>query len=227
MTLKTRLTEALDRRAVLTGASIIAAAGLTLKTGPALAAGGPAEVSVDELMKTGDLADIILGPDTAKVTIVEYASMTCGHCKHFHDGTFPKIKEKYIDTGKVRFIFREFPLDARAFAASMLARCAGGGDKTLGLISVLFDKQQEWAFIKTNPQPKLFEIAKQAGFTQESFEKCLTDQKLLDQLTAIHTRANEVFGVNATPTFFINGKRLQASPVIEEFDKVLEPLLKE
>ena len=227
MTLKNRLTEALDRRTVLAGASLMAAAGLTMKTGPALAASGPTEVSVDELMKTGDLADIALGPDTAKVTIVEYASMTCGHCKSFHDNTFPKIKEKYIDTGKVRFIFREFPLDARAFAASMLARCAGGGDKTLGLISVLFEKQQDWAFIKTNPQPKLFEIAKQAGFTQESFEKCLTDQKLLDQLTAIHTRANEVFGVNATPSFFINGKRLQASPVIEEFDKVLEPLLKE
>lgn len=222
MTLQNRLSLALDRRALLAGASMLAAG---VAAAPAFAAGGPAEVSVEELMKTGDLPDIKLGPDDAKVTIVEYASMTCGHCKHFHDTTWPKLKEKYVDTGKIRFIFREFPLDARAFAASMLARCAGG-DKTMPLISVLFDKQQDWAFIKTNPQPKLFEIAKQAGFTQESFEKCLTDQKLLDQLTAIHTRANEVFGVNATPTFFINGKRLQASPVIEEFDKVLEPLLK-
>ncbi len=149
MTLKNRLSLALDRRTLLAGASTLAAAALTTRATSALAAGGPAEVSVDELMKTGDLPDIKLGPDDAKVTIVEYASMTCGHCKHFHDETWPKLKAKYIDTGKVRFIFREFPLDARAFAASMLARCAGG-DKTLPLIDVLFDKQQDWAFIKTN-----------------------------------------------------------------------------
>jgi protein-disulfide isomerase len=186
---------------------------------------GPAEVDVGELMKTGDLPDLAIGPENAKVTIVEYASMTCGHCMHFHTKTFPEIKKKYIDTGKVRFIFREFPLDARAFAASMLARCAGSPEKSMALISVLFDKQEDWAFVKTNPTPKLFEIAKQAGFTQESFDKCLTDQKLLDQLTAIHTKGSETFGVAATPTFFINGKRLQAAPVIEEFDKVLEPLL--
>jgi protein-disulfide isomerase len=176
-------------------------------------------------MKTGDLPDLALGPDSAKVTIVEYASMTCGHCMHFHTKVFPEIKTKYIDTGKIRFVFREFPLDSRAFAASMLARCAGSTEKSLALVGALFDTQEQWAFVKENPTPKLFEIAKQAGFTQESFDKCLTDQKLLDQLTAVHTKGSETFGVNATPTFFINGKRLQAAPVIEEFDKVLEPLL--
>jgi protein-disulfide isomerase len=186
---------------------------------------GPAEVPVAELMKAGDLPDLAIGPEDAKVTIVEYASMTCGHCMHFHTKVFPELKKKYIDTGKIRFIFREFPLDARAFAASMLARCAGSTEKSLALVSALFETQETWAFVKENPTPKLFEIAKQAGFTQESFDKCLTDQKLLDQLTAIHTRANTVFGVNATPSFFINGKRLQAAPSIEEFDKVLEPLL--
>jgi len=186
---------------------------------------GPAEVPVDELMKTGDLPDIAVGDANAKVTIVEYASMTCGHCMHFHTTVYPDIKKKYVDTGKVRFVFREFPLDARAFAASMLSRCAGSTDKTMALVSALFDKQKDWAFVQENPTPKLFEIAKQAGFTEESFNKCLTDQKLLDQLTAIHTRADEVFGVNATPTFFINGKRLQGAPELENFDKVLEPLL--
>jgi protein-disulfide isomerase len=79
--------------------------------------------------------------------------------------------------------------------------------------------------VKENPTPKLFEIAKQAGFTQETFDKCLTDQKLLDQLTAAHTRAAETFVVSATPTFFINGKRLQGPPEIAEFDKMIEPLL--
>jgi protein-disulfide isomerase len=221
------VTSRLDRRQALKAGAAVGVLALMATSFPALAQQrpqGPTEIPVDELMKTGDLPDLMLGPENAKVTIVEYASMTCGHCMHFHTKTFPEIKKKYIDTGKVRFVFREFPLDARAFAASMLARCAGP-EKSMALISVLFDKQEDWAFVKTNPTPKLFEIAKQAGFTQESFDKCLTDQKLLDQLTAIHTKASETFGVNATPSFFINGKRLQAAPVIEEFDKVLEPLL--
>jgi len=220
------LTSRLDRRmAVMMAGAAFAAVALASSALPALAQRGPAEVPVDELMKTGDLPDIVLGDPNAKVTIVEYASMTCGHCMHFHTTVFPDLKKKYIDTGKVRFVFREFPLDARAFAASMLARCAGSTDKTMALIGALFETQKDWAFVKENPTPKLFEIAKQAGFTQESFDKCLTDQKLLDQLTAIHTRASEVFGVNATPTFFINGKRLQTAPELAEFDKVLEPLL--
>ncbi|MCC7253235.1 DsbA family protein [Hyphomicrobium sp.] len=221
------VTSRLDRRQAMMAGAALAGLGLSGFALPAYAQRnkGPAEVPVDDLMKTGDLADLVLGPENAKVTIVEYASMTCGHCKHFHDATFPELKKKYIDTGKIRFVFREFPLDARAFAASMLARCAGSTEKSLALVDALFDTQDQWAFVKENPTPKLFEIAKQAGFTQESFDKCLTDQKLLDQITASHTRAAETFGVNATPSFFINGKRLQGSPVIEEFDKMIEPLL--
>lgn len=186
---------------------------------------GPDEVPVEDLLKPGELPDIVLGNADAKVTIVEYASMTCGHCKNFHTKVLPEIKTKYVDTGKVRIIFREFPLDARAFAGSMLARCAGG-DKTLPMISALFETQADWAYVKENPTPKLFEIAKQAGFTQESFDKCLTDQALLDKLTAVRSRGADVFGVSATPTFFLNGKRLQEPPTLEGFDKALEPLLK-
>ena len=183
-----------------------------------------AEVPVDELMKATDLPEISLGSADAKVTVVEYASMTCGHCQKFSTTIFPELKTKYIDNGKVRFIMREFPLDNLAAAASMLARCAGG-DKTFAMIETLYEKQADWAFTQGNPVPKLFDIAKQAGFTQESFDKCLTDQKLLDQITAGRTRAGETFGVNATPTFFINGKRLTDTPVVASFDKVIEPLL--
>jgi protein-disulfide isomerase len=150
--------------------------------------------------------------------VVEYASMTCGHCAQFHNIVFPKLKEKYIDTGKVRFIMREFPLDDLAAAASMLARCAGEG-KTYALITALFAKQDDWAFVRTNPVPELFKFAKQAGFTQESFDKCLRDQKLLDDITAVRSRAVDTFGVNATPTFFINGRKFPAAPTLEEFDK--------
>ncbi|HEY8193730.1 MAG TPA: thioredoxin domain-containing protein [Hyphomicrobium sp.] len=152
---------------------------------------GPAEVSVDELMKATDLPELTLGQADAKITVVEYASMTCPHCAHFENDVFDAFKKKYIDTGKVRFVFREFPLDNLAAAVSMLARCAGG-DKTFPLIQTFYAKQQEWAFADGSPVPKLFEIAKQAGFTQESFDKCLTDQKLLDQITAERTRANGI-----------------------------------
>ncbi len=184
----------------------------------------PSEVPVEELMKPGALPELALGPAEAKVTVVEYASMTCGHCAHFSKDVWPDFKKKYVDTGKVHYIFREFPLDNLAAAASMLARCAGG-DKTFPLIEALFAKQADWAFGEGNPVPKLFEIAKQVGFTQESFDKCLTDQKLLDNITAGRTRASEVFSVGATPTFFVNGKRLDVAPSMEAFDKMIEPLL--
>jgi protein-disulfide isomerase len=217
----------LDRRmALVAGAALAGLALMTVALEPAFAQQrGPAEVPVDELMKTGDLPDISIGPANAKVTIVEYASMTCGHCAHFTKDVWPEFKKKYVDTGKVRYIFREFPLDARAFAASMLARCAGSTEKSMALVAALFEKQQDWAFVKENPTPKLFEIAKQAGFTQESFDKCLTDQKLLDDITAGRTRASDVFGVQATPSFYINGKKLDGGPTLDKFDAMIEPLL--
>ena len=168
--------------------------------------------------------EMSMGDPKAKVTVTEYASAGCPFCARFANEQFPAFKKKYIDSGKVRYIFREFPLDNLASAASMLARCAGG-DKTLPLIETFYAKQADWAFVQGNPVPKLFDIAKQAGFTQESFDKCLTDQKLLDQITAARTRASDTFGVSATPTFFINGKRLTEAPTIESFDKVIGPLL--
>ena len=220
----------------LSNCGLALSAGLTLLASAALLAltptaglaerkTGPAEVSVEELMKPADLADVsVLGPADAKVTVVEYGSMTCGHCANFATKVFPEFKTKYIDSGKVRFIFREFPLDNLAAAASMLARCSGG-DKTFPMIETLYEKQADWAFTSGNPVPKLFDIVKQAGFTQESFDKCLTDQKLLDQITTARTHASDAFGVSATPTFFVNGKRLQEVPTLAALDKMIEPAL--
>ena len=182
-------------------------------------------VSVEELMKPDGLPELSLGKADAPCTIVEYASMTCGHCGAFHNKVFPALKDKYIATGKVRFVMREFPLDNLAAAASMLARCAGG-DKTVPLIEILFAKQEEWAFVRSNPVPELFKIAKQAGFTQESFDKCLTDQALLDKITQGRERANKSFGVDATPSFFINGKRLKDAPTLEAFEKAIGEVVK-
>jgi protein-disulfide isomerase len=215
-----------DLLKLLAGAGSLCLAGL-LPFGPARAErkkAAPAEVALDELLKPGPLPELTLGNSDAPITVVEYASMTCGHCANFHNKVFPQLKEKYIDSGKVYFIMREFPLDNLAAAASMLARCAGG-DKTFPLISALFAKQEDWAFVRGDPRPELLKFAKQAGFTQESFDKCLTDQKLLDEILAVRTRAADTFGVNATPTFFINGKRL-AGVGLEDFEKAFAPILK-
>ena len=217
------------RRAILAAVGLAATAGLLALTsgqGFAEKATGPTEVAVEELMKSGagDLTDTVVGSADAKITVIEYASMTCGHCQKFATTVFPEFKTKYIDSGKVKFIMREFPLDNLAAAAAMVARCAGG-DKTFPMIETLYAKQADWAFTNGNPVPKLFDIAKQAGFTQETFDKCLTDQKLLDAINAGRKRASDTFGVTATPTFYINGKKLQDVPTVASFDKVLEPLL--
>lgn len=183
------------------------------------------EVPVDELMKPGPLPELSMGDPKAPVTMVEYASMTCGHCANFHNKVLPKIKEKYVDTGKVRLVLREFPLDNLAAIASMAARCAGE-DKAVALIGAMFSKQEDWAFVRPDPRPALFNVVKQAGFTEESYQKCITNQKLLADIVAIRERAAEKFGVDATPSFFINGKRFTGNPVFEEFEKAFAAHLK-
>lgn len=221
----------ITRRQVLVlsaGGAALAAGGFLGLTLPALAQQrrkSVAEVPVAELMKPGPLPDLIMGKADAPVTVVEYASMTCGHCAAFHNKVLPALKEKYVDTGKVRIVMREFPLDNLAAIASMAARCAGEG-KSLPLITAMFSKQEDWAFVRPDPRPALFNIVKQAGFTQETYDKCITDQKMLDDIVAIRERAAEQFGVDATPAFFINGKRLAGSPVLEEFEKAFAPYLK-
>jgi protein-disulfide isomerase len=181
-------------------------------------------VTEEELLKPGSLPDLSLGNADAPVTIVEYASMTCSHCASFHTTVLPVLKEKYIDTGKVRLIFREFPLDERAALASMLARCAGG-DKALPLISMLFSKQDEWAAAKNDFLPKLFKFGQQVGFTKQSFDQCRQNEKLIKDIIAVRDRGNTSFGVNQTPTFFVNGKKMDGGSV-EDFDKALAPLVK-
>jgi protein-disulfide isomerase len=210
---------------LLLGASAPAIAA-TLSGGALLLPGSRAaaqSVAVADLMVPPSLGDMSLGKADAPVTIVEYASMTCPHCAHFHETTYPELKKRYIDTGKVRFIFREFPLDPLAAGASMLARCAGK-DKYFPLIETLFQQQRQWAVEK--PIPPLMAIVKQAGFTEQSFNACLSDQKMLDALNAERGRAADKFGVNSTPTLFINGKVQKGGATIEELVKIIEPMLK-
>lgn len=199
-----------------------ASAGLALTAGLASFPGLAHAQSVDqeELLKPGPLGDKILGEADAPVTIVEYASMTCGHCANFHKHTYPLLKSEYIETGKVRFIFREFPLDAVASAAFMLARCAPA-EKYFDVIDIMFEQQRTWAFTE-NPYNALLNFSKQVGFTQESFEKCLTNQGLLDAVNAVRDRGANDFGVSSTPTFFINGAKHPGALSIEEMGKIIE-----
>jgi protein-disulfide isomerase len=179
--------------------------------------------SVQDLAVAGPLGDVALGPADAKVTIIEYASLTCSHCAHFHKETWPELKKRYIDTGKIRFILREFPLDPLATAGFMLSRC-DGNDKYYPITDLLFEQQKNWAFVD-KPLDALRQIMRQAGFSQEKFDTCLRDQKLYDAVNAVKNRGIEQFKVDSTPTFFINGQRHPGSMSIDELEQIIKPLL--
>ena len=206
---------------------LTAAGALALTATTALSLGGwvgtAHALSVDDLMQPQALPDMALGEEDAPVTIVEYASMTCPHCAHFHETTLPGLKEKYIDTGKVRMIFREFPFDPRAAAAFMLARCAPK-EQYFPLIDVLFKQQGVWATAQ-DPRPPLLQIVKLAGFTQESFEACLKNQQVLDNVMAVRDKAAKDYKVDSTPTFFINGEKHSGALSLEDMSKIIDKFL--
>ena len=179
-------------------------------------------VDMAELLKPGALPDQILGKADAPVTIVEYASMTCPHCAQFHATTLPELKTKYIDTGKARLIFREFPFDPRSEAGFMLARCSK--DNYFPMVDVLFKQQSNWASVE-NAKDALLQISKLAGFSQESFEACLTDQKLLEDVRSVQKRGSDEFKVDSTPTFFINGNTYKGALTIAEMSAIIDGML--
>ena len=179
-----------------------------------------------DVAKPVSLPDMALGPKDAAVTITEFASMTCPHCAAFNEQVFPKIKSEYIDTGKVRYIFREFPLDIKAAAGSMLSRCIAKDDATkyFAVTDMLFRQQNDW--VVKNTTETLTRIGKQAGLSQQQVEACLKDQALLDKIAADQKYASDVLKVDSTPTFFINGEKIKGEASFEEFAKKINPLLK-
>ena len=182
-----------------------------------------ADPSVADLMQPNPLGEMAIGSESAPITVIEYASMTCPHCAHFSETTFPELKKRYIDTGKVRFLFREFPLDRLAFAGFLLARCVPP-DKYFPMIETLFAQQRDW--VVQSPLQPMRAIAKQAGVSQEAFDACLEDHKLIEGIEKVRSQAADKFGVNSTPTFFVNGKRLAGALSIEEMEKEFAPYLK-
>jgi protein-disulfide isomerase len=215
----------ITRRAFTIAMSLTGLAALAGFSPLRLIAGAMAQ-SASDVAKPQSLPDMALGPANASVTITEYASMTCPHCAAFNDNVFPKIKSEYVDTGKVRYVFREFPLDIKAAAGSMLARCIAKDDagKYFAVIDMLFKQQNDW--VTKNTTETLTRIGKQAGLSQQAVEDCLKDQALLDKIAADQKFANEVLKVNSTPTFFINGEMIRGETSFEEFDKRIKSLLK-
>jgi protein-disulfide isomerase len=206
----------LDRRAFLAGS---VAGALVLASAPVLA---QETVNVDDLDAPGQLGEKALGPADAPVTVVEYASMSCPHCAHFDATTFDQFKLKYVDSGKVRYIFREFPLNAPAYAVAMVARCAPA-DRFFDVVHTYFRSQEDW-LASEDLKGAILETAKEFGFTQQSFDACLANQALFQALEEVKNRGVS-FGVQATPTFFINGKKFSGALSLEELDKEIEPLL--
>lgn len=179
---------------------------------------GKADPSMIELMRAGPLEEMVIGSADAPNTIVEYASMTCSHCAKFQAEVFPELKTKYLDTGKAKYMLREFPLDNLAVAAFMVARCS---DRYYPMVDALFETQSVWAVQGSEGKDKLLQIARQAGFSKERFDECLADKELFKKIVDVRTRGNEAFQIDSTPTFFVNGKRL-SDHKLKDFDEVLE-----
>ncbi len=170
--------------------------------------------------------DRVLGADDAPVTIIEYASLTCGHCGQFHVTTFKKLKDTYVDTGKVRWIFREFPTAPadRAIAGFMLARCVSE-DRYFGFLDVLFKQQERWV-TAPNAYEELRTIAKLTGMNDETFEACLKDQTEMDRIVQVTEDAQRRYDVDSTPSFVINGTRY-TNMSFQQFRSILDPLIGE
>ncbi len=180
-------------------------------------------VDMDAVLEPGPMEEKYLGDADAPVKIVEYMSMTCPHCAAFHNNTFKPIIEKYADSGKIQFIVREFPFDPRATAAIMLARCAPD-DKFFPMVEVLMQQQQNWARAQ-DARTALLNIAKLAGFTQETFEACLTNQQLVDDVNTVKNKAVQEFGVTSTPTFLINGNRYSGNMSVDQMSALIDSML--
>ena len=208
-------------------------AALTLTGLTALAGFSPLRLITDamaqsatDVAKPVSLPDMAIGPANATVTITEFASMTCPHCAAFTEKVFPKIKTEFIDTGKIRFVFREFPLDIKAAAASILARCIGNGDseKYLSAVETMFKLQDR---LMAQTKDTLLYVGKQHGMSEQDVETCEQDQAQFDKLNADQQYAVQELKVTSTPTFFLNGVRLQGSMSFEELEERIKPLLRQ
>lgn len=178
--------------------------------------------SLTDLMRAGPLGEKWQGRESAPVTVIEYISLTCPHCRAFHTQTYPRFKKAYIDTGKVRYIVREFPIGRSAGNASIVTRC-GKKDRTFQLIGLFLKNQKQWVSQEVRPEA-IFSVAKRAGLTRDEFNSCMKDQQLIDGLNWVKNRGRQL-GVSGTPTFFINGEKVRKPLSFEELKAQIDPHL--
>lgn len=179
-----------------------------------------------DVAKPVSLPDIAIGAPTATISITEYASMSCPHCATFGENVFPMLRSQYIDTGKVRFVFREFPLDAAAAASSILARCISKDDpeKYLAVIETVFKLQER---LMAQPKEVIYFVGEQHGMKEKEVNACVSDRGMIEKLSSDQRYAFETLKVDSTPTFFINGHRYKGVMSYEELEAILKPLLKQ
>jgi protein-disulfide isomerase len=172
-----------------------------------------------ELMAPGPLGERVMGKSTAPVTVIEYVSLTCPHCAQFQKELFPRMKKEFIDTGKVRYIVREFPIGRTAGTAAIVNRCAPE-DKYFFLLNQFLTRQPEWVSQEVRPDA-IYAVAKSSGMSRETFDKCLSNQTIIDGLTEVKQRGRQ-FGVIGTPTFFINGRKAQGVVTYDQIKAMIE-----
>ncbi len=207
----------------LAGAAILCAA---VAASNALAAGAPQPdrtVDMAKLLAPGPLPDLTVGPADG-VPVIEYGSLTCPHCAVFSKETFPQLKKEYIDTGKVRFIFRGFARNTLDVAGFVLARCLGD-DKAFAADELLFAEQDKWAFVDKPLEP-LIAAMRPAGMTQAQATECLKNQKLASGVVAETKRAEDEIHLTGTPTFVIDGKVYGGELTMDQLKAILDPLVK-
>lgn len=205
--------------------TLILAASASIATSLGLGSAMAKEGDTFEAAKLADVAipDVVLGPADAKVTVIEYASPTCPHCAQFSNEVYPKFKEEYVDTGKVKFILRPFIRNLQDAVIFLLAYAAGD-EKYHDVIETYFKTQGTWG-LSDKPKTALLEVAKQLGFTEESFDAALANQDLFDKLKTMQKQAADEFKLEGTPTFYINGKQLTGEKSLDELKAEIDPLL--
>lgn len=178
--------------------------------------------SVEDLMKPGPLGEKWLGKESAPVTVIEYMSLTCPHCRAFHLKTFPKFKRSYIDTGKVRYIVRELPIGRSAGIAAIVTRC-GTKDRYFKLVDLFLSNQPKWVSQEVRLD-NIYNVAKKSGLSRAEFDQCMADKSLEEGLRWVKNRGRKL-GVSGTPTFFINGQKIRKPLSIEELKALVSPHL--
>lgn len=209
------------RQSLILAAAASAAGAIGLK--PAFAQDAPVTIDPAKLMQPAGLPDHVLGNKDAKVTVIEYGSATCPHCGRFHHDVYPAFKTKYIDTGKIQFIFRPFALNVFDVVVFMLAEIAGP-DHYYSVIDTFYDNQDKWVQAD-KPKDAIMAIALQLGFTKDSFDQALTNQDWPKRIQDQRDQAVNDFKMNGTPTFYINGKQLVGEQTLDEMSAAIDPLL--